>query len=84
MTYFVYILSAENHERYYKGYTKDLDGRIARHNAGRERATAPYRPWKLVWYTCKASRSDAVQLELTLKRMSRQKINAFIYKYPID
>jgi putative endonuclease len=84
MNYFVYILSAYEHKRYYKGYTKDLCERLARHNAGKEKSTAPYRPWKLIWFTRKASRSAAVQLELKLKRMSRKKIDAFILRHPLD
>ena len=50
MRYFVYILYSETAKRYYKGQTGDLIQRLARHNAGREKSTAAYRPRKLEWY----------------------------------
>ncbi len=40
MVYYVYILYAESFDRYYKGHTKDLFRRFARHQAGKEASTA--------------------------------------------
>jgi putative endonuclease len=51
MKYFVYILYSEAFDTYYKGQTYNVPKRVHRHNSGREKATARYRPWKLVWST---------------------------------
>lgn len=78
MRYFVYILYSETAKRYYKGQTGDLTQRLDRHNAGREKSTAAYRPWKLVWYTEKPTRAAAMKLERFLKQLSRERIRLYI------
>uniref|UniRef100_UPI0026016522 GIY-YIG nuclease family protein n=1 Tax=Winogradskyella sp. TaxID=1883156 RepID=UPI0026016522 len=67
MPYFVYIIYSEKFDTFYKGQTNDINKRIARHNKGLEKSTARYRPWKLLWYTEKPSRSEALSLEKKLK-----------------
>ena len=43
--FYVYILQSEKDPgRFYIGFTEDLEGRLARHNAGEVPSTAPYRP----------------------------------------
>ncbi len=51
MKYFVYILYSEAFDTYYKGQTNNVHERVQRHNSGREKATARYRPWILLWIT---------------------------------
>ena len=34
MSYYVYILHSESHDRYYVGQAKDVYDRLAKHNAG--------------------------------------------------
>ena len=47
---YVYRIHSENSPgRNYVGYSKDLKQRLADHNAGKNRFTAPFRPWKLVF-----------------------------------
>ena len=84
MKYFAYILYSEAFDTYYKGQTNNVHDRVRRHNSGQEKATARYRPWKLVWYTEKKSRADATILERKLKNLSKERIRAFIDKYPKD
>ena len=81
MKYVVYILYSENFDTYYKGQTNNVDERVRRHNAGQEMATARYRPWKLVWFTEKKSRAEAMALEKKLKNLSKERIRVFIDKY---
>jgi len=83
MRYFVYILYSATANRYYKGQTMDLTRRLAKHNAGREKSTAPYQPWKLVWYIEKPSRAAAMKLERYLKQLSGERIRQFLLRYPI-
>ncbi|WP_367182411.1 GIY-YIG nuclease family protein, partial [Winogradskyella sp.] len=42
---------------------------------------ARYRPWKLLWYTEKPSRSEALSLEKKLKNLSKDRLIDFIKKY---
>ena len=81
MKYFVYILYSEAFDTYYKGQTYNVLERVHRHNSGREKATARYRPWKLVWFTEKKSRSEALALERKIKNLSKERTKAFISKY---
>ncbi|MCG9900028.1 MAG: GIY-YIG nuclease family protein [Hydrotalea sp.] len=81
MEYWVYILYSERSNRYYIGQTRNITERLARHNAGSENSTAPFRPWLLLWKTAKYSRSEAIILERKLKNLSRNRIKLFIEKY---
>ena len=81
MPYTVYILFSESHNRHYIGQTMDLNSRIQRHNAGHEKATAPYRPWVILWTTVKDNRAEAMTLEKKLKNLSTKRLIQFITKY---
>jgi putative endonuclease len=81
MAYFVYILYSKNLGTFYKGQTSDLTDRLKRHNSGYEKATKSGAPWILLWNTEKETRSQAVQLELKLKNLSRLRLVQFMLKY---
>ena len=57
-------------ERNYVGYSADLKQRIADHNAGKNRFTAPFCPWKLVFYTAFDTEQRARNFEKYLKTAS--------------
>ena len=84
MPHSVYILYSVPYDRYYIGQTGNVQERLKRHNAGTEKATAPYGPWTLVWQTEKSNRTEAVQLERKLKNLSRERLIQFIDKYSKD
>jgi len=46
--YFVYILRSIPKGTLYVGTTRDMQKRVREHNAGRNRSTAPHRPYELV------------------------------------
>ncbi|MFM2306750.1 MAG: hypothetical protein RLZZ367_1419 [Bacteroidota bacterium] len=81
MAYYVYILYSEKSGQFYKGQTSDITDRLSRHNSGFEKATARYAPWKLIWYTTKQSREQALSLEQKIKNLSRERTIQFILKY---
>jgi len=81
MQYFVYILYSEKFDKFYIGQTNNTDDRLKRHNAGYNKATAPYIPWTLLWFTEKKSRAEAMALEKKLKNLSKERIRQFIVKY---
>lgn len=81
MSFYTYILYSSKLQRFYKGSCADIMQRLARHNSGGENATAAGRPWRLIWFTEKESRSEAVKLEFKLKNLSAIRLIQFIDKY---
>ena len=48
--YTVYIIQGQKNDRYYVGYTDNLEDRLRHHNSGATRSTKIGRPWKVVYY----------------------------------
>jgi len=55
----VYALSSLNYNYIYVGMSNDLEKRIKRHNAGREKTTKPYLPYKLIFSEICLNRKEA-------------------------
>lgn len=81
MQFFVYILYSDAFDKYYVGQTNDIKDRLNRHNNGYEKSTSPFVPWKIIWFTEKLTRAEAVSLEKKLKNLSKARILQFIEKY---
>ncbi len=79
--FFTYILFSTAYDKYYIGQTNDLEDRLYRHNAGSNKSTAPYRPWKIVCTIPKETRAEAVVLENKLKNLTKERLRHFIQKY---
>jgi putative endonuclease len=79
MAHFVYILYAEQHDKYYIGQTDDLEMRLQRHNEfeASQSYTSKYRPWALKIFFKAETRSDAVKIERKLKALKSKKMIAF-------
>ena len=84
MKFYVYILYSESLNSFYKGHTNNIVDRVRRHNSGIEKYTKKGLPWTLIWYALKDSKSEAYQLEIKLKNLSKCKTIEFIIKYPED
>ncbi len=71
--HYVYMVRCANRSLY-TGYTKDIEARIAAHNAGKGgRYTRAHRPVKLVACWSFATKREALQIEYRIKQLSRQK-----------
>lgn len=81
MRFFVYILYSEKFDVFYKGQTQDIKQRLILHNNGKVSFTKRYLPWKLLWFTEKDSRAEAMLLERKLKNLSKARLIQFIEKY---
>ena len=69
--YFVYILCSVNHpEQAYVGFTEDVAARLKKHNEGGNISTAPYRPWKMIFYCAFEDKGKALTFETYLKSHS--------------
>ena len=78
-TFFVYILYSESLNRYYTGYTKDVQKRLDQHNAGRTPSTKSGRPWIVAYTESFWDKSLASAREAEIKRMkSRHYIESLI------
>lgn len=66
--YYVYILQSLDKPTWlYKGSTSDLKRRFHEHNNGKNFSTAPYSPFKLIYYEAYLLKSDAEAREKYLK-----------------
>jgi predicted GIY-YIG superfamily endonuclease len=75
--YYTYILWSQKSKDFYYGYSEDLEKRFEEHNKGLSQSTAPYRPWKLVFYAAFETQKLAKDFEKYLKTGSGK---AFAYK----
>jgi len=66
--YYVCVLqSAQRKNWLYKGSTSDLKRRVAEHNSGKNFSSAPYAPFKLIYYEAYLLKEDAEARERYLK-----------------
>lgn len=70
MACYVYVIASERgaDRRTYVGWTTDLDGRLARHNAGTGAKSTRGRHWVLLYAERHKTRSAAMSREWHLKR----------------
>ena len=66
--YTVYILYSKTSLKYYTGQTNNLEDRLFRHNSGLSLSTKTGRPWSLIYQIQFDTRSEAVQLEIKIKK----------------
>ena len=65
--YYVYVLQSELDNRFYTGFTKNLEKRVEEHNSGISRSTKGRIPFKLVYYEFCLNLKDAMKRERYLK-----------------
>jgi len=73
MDFFIYIIYSKSRDKYYIGYTHDLNLRLIHHNDGWIKSTKSGIPWKLVYSEKFESRSQAMKREKEIKRMKSRK-----------
>ena len=79
--YSVYILYSYSIDRYYVGYTNDLERRLSEHNRKKSKYTDAGIPWTLVYYEEYASKKEAMNREKFIKnKKSKQYITDLVSK----
>ena len=69
--YYVYHLQSQLYpDKFYVGFTTDLNKRMAEHNSGKSVHTKKYLPWKIVSFTGFVDKVRAEQFELYLTTSS--------------
>jgi putative endonuclease len=66
--YHTYILYSKSIDKYYVGYTYDLNLRLERHNSGWGKFSSNGIPWNLVYWESFENKSDAIKRENEIKR----------------
>ena len=61
--YFVYVIQSQQDGRLYKGFTSDLENRLAEHNSGKTTSTKAYLPWIIVYFEKVIDRIEARKRE---------------------
>jgi len=79
--FYVYVLYSQKRDVFYKGYTSNIKRRLSEHNQGSSTFTSTGRPWKLIWCAIKFSKRDAMELELKLKNLNKERLFNLIRKY---
>ena len=66
--WYTYIIYSKKIDRYYVGYTDNLEWRLERHNQGWGRYTKRGIPWELVYDEKYKTKSEAITREQDIKR----------------
>ncbi|MDO8728257.1 MAG: GIY-YIG nuclease family protein [bacterium] len=80
MSNFVYILQSLKNGEYYIGNTNNLTRRLDEHNSGKTKSIKNYLPFVLKFSQEYKSKSEAVKIELKLKKWKNRKIIEQIIK----
>ena len=68
---YVYILqSLIDPDRFYTGFTDNIENRLIDHNSGKNPHTSKYRPWRIKTAIAFTDRSKALDFERYLKTQS--------------
>jgi putative endonuclease len=79
MNYYVYILYSISNDKYYIGFTHNIETRLFKHNAGATPSTRPGIPWRMVYFETFENKRDAILRESEIKnRKSRIYIEKII------
>ena len=64
---YTYVLLSEVDKRFYIGFAKDLEKRLAEHESGMVASTTQRRPLKLIYYEACLRSEDAIKREKYFK-----------------
>jgi putative endonuclease len=65
--YYFYILRSLLNNKLYLGYTNDLKKRVISHNSRNNKASKPYAPYELLYYSGFKDQKDALECEKYFK-----------------
>ena len=77
--FIVYILQSHKTNKFYTGYTTNIEDRVEQHNNSSTLSTRPGIPWILVYTESFDNKTDAIKRENEIKRKkSRKHIESLI------
>jgi len=79
--FYLYILLNKDKARTYTGVTEDINKRLAEHNSGKVKSSAPYRPYKVIYTESFETLVEARQKERFYKTTTgRRQMKAMFFK----
>ena len=79
--HYCYILYSEKFDKYYIGYTTDINDRLRRHNSAHKGFTNTGKPWILCYFESFEEKTNALKREKELKSWkNKAKIKELIEK----
>ena len=72
--YYTYILKSLKNNKYYIGYSSDIDRRLERHNNGKVKYSMIYRPWIIYYFERFEDKRDAILRERQIKSWKSRKM----------
>ena len=79
MSFSVYIIYSQKPDKYYIGYTEDIDVRLHQHNEGMSTFTSASKDWELKHYEIFIDRQSAHKRELEIKRKKSRKYIEWLF-----
>jgi len=73
MKYLTYILYSNKTNKYYIGYTSNIETRLEKHNLGGTTSTRSGRPCKLMYFETFDNKTDAIKRENEIKKKKSRK-----------
>jgi putative endonuclease len=71
--YWTYIIYSAGYDKYYIGYSSDIEKRVAAHNHEKNKGyTKRYQPWALVYSKRFSSKAEAMRHEKYLKSLKNK------------
>ncbi len=84
MKYYVYILYSSKRDKYYVGYSSNIEERIRKHNTHHQGFTGNTLDWELQYLETYNTKEEAIKREQAIKRWkSRKRIEELIQKQVI-
>lgn len=80
---FTYILKSLKDNSFYVGSTRDLDGRIKKHNKGQVKSTRNRRPFQLVYFEEMDTYSAAYNREKQIKSWKKRSLIEKLINGPV-
>jgi len=82
--FYTYVLKSKRENRYYTGYTNDIQKRFKEHNLGKSIYTKERGPFELIYYEACINQQDARSREAYLKsrkgkRYLKSRLKRFLF-----
>jgi len=80
MKYYTYILFSKKTNKYYIGYTYNINTRLEKHNLGGTTSTRSGIPWKLMYFETFDSKTEAIKREKEIKNKKSRRYIEYLMR----
>ena len=79
--FYTYIIFSQSLNIYYKGFTSDIETRLAYHNSGKSPYTSRTNDWDLVYSIKFKTKKEALIEEKRIKKLNRSSLEKIISRF---